>query len=53
VLALADKGWRRALAEDVHLRCGLNVLDGRIAHAAVAEALELPCAPFDANLRQP
>jgi alanine dehydrogenase len=49
VLALAEKGWRRALAEDVHLRNGLNVLDGNITHAAVAEALKLPCAPFDAK----
>ena len=39
VLALADKGWRRALADDAHLRNGLNVHRGRIAHAAVAEAL--------------
>jgi alanine dehydrogenase len=44
VIALADKGLR-ALAEDPHLRNGLNVLDGRIAHQAVAEALKLPYAP--------
>jgi alanine dehydrogenase len=37
-LALADKGWRRALSEDVHLRAGLNVHDGRITCAPVAEA---------------
>ena len=42
VLALADKGWRRALAEDAHLRNGLNVHDGRITYRAVAEALKLP-----------
>ena len=36
VLALADKGWRRALAEDPHLRQGLNVHDGKITHEAVA-----------------
>jgi len=39
VLALADKGWRRALADDPHLRNGLNVHAGRITHPAVAEAL--------------
>ena len=39
VLALADKGWREALAGDPHLRAGLNVHDGRITHAAVAHAL--------------
>jgi alanine dehydrogenase len=42
VLALADKGWRRALADDPHLRRGLNVCAGKIAHEAVAAALGLP-----------
>jgi alanine dehydrogenase len=42
VLALADKGARRALAEDPHLRNGLNVHAGRITHRAVAAALGLP-----------
>jgi alanine dehydrogenase len=39
VLALADKGWRQALLDDPHLRHGLNVCSGRVAHPAVAEAL--------------
>jgi alanine dehydrogenase len=50
VLALADKGWRRALAEDAHLRAGLNVHDGRITYRAVAEALGLPYAPAEQAL---
>ena len=33
VLALADKGYRRALGEDPHLRNGLNVYEGRITIA--------------------
>ena len=41
VLALADKGPARALAEDRHLLHGLNVHRGRITHAAVAAALGL------------
>jgi alanine dehydrogenase len=44
VLALADKGWERATAEDAGLRNGLNVRGGRIVHPAVAAALRLPCA---------
>lgn len=40
-LALADKGWRKALEDDAHLRNGLNVHAGRITHPAVAEALGL------------
>ena len=38
-LAIADKGWRQALADDSHLMNGLNVHAGRITHAAVAESL--------------
>ncbi|QPF75615.1 alanine dehydrogenase [Roseateles sp. DAIF2] len=38
-LALADKGWRRALAEDPHLKAGLNVAAGQLTYKAVADAL--------------
>jgi alanine dehydrogenase len=43
VLALADKGWRGALAEDPHLRAGLNVARGKLTHPEVAAALDQPC----------
>ena len=36
-LALADKGWRQALADDGHLRAGLNVALGHVTLAPVAE----------------
>ncbi|HEY5896859.1 MAG TPA: alanine dehydrogenase [Burkholderiales bacterium] len=45
VLALANKGWKRALSEDEHLRNGLNVARGKVTHAEVAAALSLPFAP--------
>lgn len=35
-LALADKGWQQALAEDVHLRNGLNVFRGQLTHPGIA-----------------
>lgn len=38
VLALADKGYRRALAEDRHLMEGLNVHCGDVTYKAVADA---------------
>jgi alanine dehydrogenase len=38
-LALADKGWKQALADDVHLRNGLNVCLGEVTYEAVALAL--------------
>jgi alanine dehydrogenase len=39
VIALADKGWRRACADDAHLLNGLNVHAGQLTYAAVGEAL--------------
>jgi alanine dehydrogenase len=39
MLALADKGWKRACAKDVHLLNGLNVHAGQLTYAAVGEAL--------------
>ncbi len=38
-LALADKGWKRAVEEDRHLMAGLNIHAGMVTHPAVAEAL--------------
>jgi len=46
-VALANKGWRKALADDAHLKNGLNVHRGRIAHCAVADALKLPYMPAE------
>jgi alanine dehydrogenase len=37
VLALADKGWRKALADDAHLRNGLNVANGKVTCKPVAD----------------
>ena len=50
VLALADKGWKRALAEDRHLAAGLNVWNGQITCEPVAKALGLPYTPVAAAL---
>ncbi|CAN0626587.1 Alanine dehydrogenase [Burkholderia multivorans] len=49
-VALADKGWKRAMADDPHLRAGLNVCDGHITHAAVARALGKPYLSADEML---
>ncbi len=42
VLALATKGPERAMREDQHLLDGLNIMQGRVTHPAVANALALP-----------
>ena len=50
VLALADKGWKSALTEDVHLRNGLNVAFGKVTCAPVAEALGYRYVPAETVL---
>ncbi|MFZ5747738.1 MAG: alanine dehydrogenase [Pseudomonadota bacterium] len=42
VVKLANLGAGAAMKADRHLANGLNVSDGKIRHAAVAEALDLP-----------
>lgn len=39
VMALANKGWEQALADDAGFAQGLNVAGGKIMHKAVADAL--------------
>jgi alanine dehydrogenase len=51
VLALADKGFPRALVEDPHLRAGLNVHAGRLTHPAVADTLGIAYTPADQVLK--
>ena len=46
-LALADKGWKQALKDDVHLRAGLNVHDGKVTCEPVAEAHGLVYTPAE------
>jgi alanine dehydrogenase len=40
VVELANKGWVRALDENIHLRNGLNVAAGKIVHGAVRESFD-------------
>lgn len=42
LLALADKGWKQACADDRHLLAGLNTHAGHLTYAAVGQALGLP-----------
>ncbi len=38
-LELAGKGYKKALSEDIHLRNGLNIINGKVTYRAVADAL--------------
>ena len=52
-LTLADKGWRRACADDPALARGVNVVDGAITHPGVAEAFEMRSEDVEEFLRPP
>ena len=52
VLALADKGWQRALEDDPHLRNGLNVWNGKVTCEPVARALGYEYVPAEHALRK-
>lgn len=44
-VALASKGWKQALRDDVHLRNGLNVCEGKVTYEAVARDLNYDYVP--------
>jgi alanine dehydrogenase len=52
VLAIADRGWRRALSDDAHLRDGLNACRGLLTHPAVARDLGLALIPAERVLAE-
>ncbi len=45
VLNLANKGWKKALKEDEHLKEGLNICQGHVTYKAVADAQGLKHKP--------
>ena len=51
LLALADKGWKTACADDPHLKAGLNTHAGHLTYAAVGEALGLPSLSADEAMK--
>ena len=49
-VTLANKGWKQALKDNMHLRNGLNVAQGHVTYAAVAQALGLAFVPAESLL---
>jgi alanine dehydrogenase len=49
-IALADKGWKKAMRDDAHLLNGLNVCLGKVTYEAVAKALGYEYVPADSLL---
>jgi alanine dehydrogenase len=46
-LSIMNKGWKQALADDPHLRNGLNVANGKVTYKAVAEDLGYSYVPAE------
>jgi alanine dehydrogenase len=44
---LASKGWAKAIRENVGIRTGANIVDGKITYKGVAEAFELEYVPIE------
>lgn len=51
IFALANKGVKKALEEDSHLRDGLNIRQGQITHRAVASVFNKSYIPAEEALR--
>ncbi len=48
---LAGKGWKQACRDNVHLKNGLNVCEGKVTYAAVARELGHEYVPAESVLR--
>ena len=49
-LQIAEKGWKKACAESIPLRKGLNVVNGKVVYEGVAEAFNIPFEPVESVL---
>jgi alanine dehydrogenase len=49
-LAIADKGWKKAVADDASLGKGVNVLDGKVTYRPVADAHSMAYTPLESLL---
>ena len=46
-IRLADKGWKKACADDENLKVGLNVVHGKVVHKGVSDAFDLDLVDVD------
>ncbi len=51
-LQLANKGWKKACAENEELKKGLNVANGKILYKGVADAWNLPFEDVETALKE-
>ncbi len=46
-IEIANKGWKKAMQENIEIRRGANVIQGKITYKAVAEAFDLDYLPVE------
>ncbi|MBT8488026.1 MAG: alanine dehydrogenase [Gemmatimonadetes bacterium] len=46
-VSLANKGWKKACADDQALKLGVNVVDGHVVYQGVADAFDMECRNVD------
>jgi len=49
-IQLANKGWQKACIDNIELKLGLNVVDGKVVYQGVSDAFGLPYTPVDTVL---
>jgi alanine dehydrogenase len=46
-LEIASKGWKKAMKQNSEIKCGANVVKGKVTYRGVAEAFGLALTPID------
>ncbi len=50
-IQLAEKGWKKACADNAELKLGLNVVEGKVVYKGVADAFGLPLQTVDSMMQ--
>ena len=46
-VAIANKGWKKAMQDNNEIKLGANVIDGQITYKAIAEAFDFAYTPVE------
>ncbi len=46
-IEIANKGWKKAMQDNIEIRRGANVIRGKVTYQAVADAFDLDYTPVD------
>ena len=46
-IEIANKGWKKAMQENMEIRRGANIIKGKVTYQAVAEAFDLDYSPIE------